>query len=214
MLHHIKSLKLRLSERYNDWRYGIYTDAEMWPSDLGSSDPERHMYTATNYKRFHELMGYITVKPGKDVFLDYGSGMGRAVVLAATYPFRKVIGIELSGELHDIAVKNVAKAKGKLACQDIELLKADALSYAVPADMSVAFFWSPFGSSILKPVLDNIWASVRAHPRPVTVLYIYAPGMSCLDEIKPELPFLTNYREVKLGSGLCATIGTMAPPRS
>jgi predicted RNA methylase len=29
------------------------------------------------------------------VFLDYGSGMGRVATVAATYPIRRVIGVEL-----------------------------------------------------------------------------------------------------------------------
>lgn len=38
-----------------------------------------------------------------DVFVDFGSGMGRVVLQAARYPFRKVIGVEISETLHSIA---------------------------------------------------------------------------------------------------------------
>ena len=39
-----------------------------------------------------------------DVFIDLGSGIGRAVLeVAAIYPFRRVIGVELVKDLHKIA---------------------------------------------------------------------------------------------------------------
>src|ERR1700719_3166712 len=40
-------------------------------------------------------------------FVDIGAGKGRALLLAAELPFRKVIGVELSEELARIAQKNI-----------------------------------------------------------------------------------------------------------
>src|SRR2546430_8863932 len=41
-----------------------------------------------------------------DVFIDFGSGKGRVLFVAAHYPFRKVIGVELSAKLNQIASSN------------------------------------------------------------------------------------------------------------
>src|SRR5262249_24639122 len=38
------------------------------------------------------------------VFVDYGSGKGRVVLLASHYNFKEIIGIEYARELHEIAV--------------------------------------------------------------------------------------------------------------
>ena len=45
-----------------------------------------------------------------DVFLDIGCGMGRAVYqAAANYPFKRVIGVELSHELTQAARRNIER---------------------------------------------------------------------------------------------------------
>lgn len=42
------------------------------------------------------------------MFLDLGSGKGRMVLSAARFPFRRIIGVELSNDLTAIARRNVA----------------------------------------------------------------------------------------------------------
>src|SRR3954447_17041723 len=81
----------RLSEVFYEWRFGIVSDMEMLIDELGITDVACHDYLATGYVRFRQVMKHIPIRDGEDVFLDFGSGMGRAVILAATYPFRKVI---------------------------------------------------------------------------------------------------------------------------
>ncbi len=195
-----------ITEQVNDWRYGVSTGGEISPGDYGVDDGELHCYTATSYRRFRELMGYIDIKANQDVFLDFGSGLGRVVLLAATYPFRKVIGVELSAQLNEQARKNIEAARPRLTCQAIELNTVDARQYDIPQDVTHFYFWSPFGTDILKQVLENVRRSVQAAPREVTVLYIHAPGMSCLHPILSELPWLHIRKEGPLGSGLNFTL--------
>jgi hypothetical protein len=211
MLSKLKEAVFRYTERRNDKKFGISTDALFRAHDLGTDDPELHLYSSISYKRIHEALGLVDVVPGKDVFIDYGSGMGRVVIVAATLPFKRVIGVELSKELNDVAIKNAARAKDKLVCKNIELIQADARTYHVPDDLTVAYFWSPFGSVILQHVLENIRASVKRAPRPVRIIYIYANGMSCMDEIRPNMPWLDGYKEQPLGSGLVVGLGTIKP---
>ena len=52
--------------------------------------------------------------PGQDVFVDYGAGKGRTVVLASTYQFKRVIGVELAPELAAIAEENLFRAIKRL----------------------------------------------------------------------------------------------------
>src|SRR5690242_902248 len=42
-------------------------------------------------------------------FIDFGSGKGRVLMVASEYPFRQVIGVELSSELNEIAKQNIAR---------------------------------------------------------------------------------------------------------
>jgi len=47
------------------------------------------------------------------IFLDYGSGKGRVLLLASDYGFRSIIGIEFSRELHLVAERNIALYRGR-----------------------------------------------------------------------------------------------------
>ena len=107
------------------------------------------------YRAIHRVLRRVQIRPGEDVFLDYGSGMGRAVVVAATYPFRKVIGIELSPELNDVARDNIKRARAKLVCNDIELITMDARHYVVPPDATVVLLFNPFEGSLLTRVFPK-----------------------------------------------------------
>jgi hypothetical protein len=108
--------------------------------------------------------------------------MGRAIVLAAEYPFRRVVGIEMIPELHRRALENIERARPKLVCKEVTSVLADATTYAVPDDLSVAFFYNPFHGDVLHRVLGNIAASIRRAPRTVTVLaQVPLPGPSLFE---------------------------------
>src|SRR5436190_10221697 len=113
ILQKVRYAIFRLSEVFYEWRFGIVSDKEILADELGITDSACHDYLATGYLRFRQLMKYIAIRPDEDVFLDFGSGMGRAVILAATYPFRKVIGVELVADLHVKALENVRRALGR-----------------------------------------------------------------------------------------------------
>jgi hypothetical protein len=44
-------------------------------------------------------------------FIDIGSGKGRVLLLAAEFPFRKIVGVEFSPELHATAQRNLTRLR-------------------------------------------------------------------------------------------------------
>src|SRR5262249_30770753 len=104
------------------------------------------------------------------VFLDYGCGKGRAVVAAATFPFRKVIGIELSRRLADIATHNIHHMRHKKAKQ-VEIIQVDATTYTLPLDVNVVYFFNPFVGNDLRQVVDVIRLSFFRRPRRIVIVY-------------------------------------------
>ena len=50
-------------------------------------------------------------------------------------------------------------------------MQADALDYNVPDDVTVAFFYNPFGGATFAAVIDKLIASVDRNPRTVRVIY-------------------------------------------
>jgi hypothetical protein len=166
-------------ERYHERRLGIETTAVIPLESFGVTDIDCHPYVPIGYRTFREILSRHRIEPGRDVFCDFGSGMGRAIVLAAEYPFRRVIGIEMIPELHQRALENIERARPKLVCAEVNSVLADATTYAVPDDLTVAFFYNPFHGDVLDRVLGNIAASIRRTPRTVTVLaQVPLPGPS------------------------------------
>lgn len=104
--------------------------------------------------------------------VDFGSGKGRAVLMASEFPFRSVVGVEFSAALHQIACKNITAFQSPLQmCHDVTSLCQDAAEFRLPDGPIMAFFFNPFDAVVLKRVLGNIEASVEANPRDVLCIY-------------------------------------------
>ena len=74
-------------------------------------------YQAADVRLFKRALSLLTLEPSTYVFVDYGSGKGRALLLASLYPFKEVIGVEIAPELHAIAGANIAMKVGKVVIQ-------------------------------------------------------------------------------------------------
>jgi hypothetical protein len=158
-----------LYDRRQDRRLGIRTDGLIMPPDIGEGC---FPYLALAYHSLERLFARIDVKPGHDVLIDYGSGLGRVPIFAAQRPLKRSIGVELSKILVGRAVDNAKAALPKLACRQVEMVACDARDYRVPDDATLFYFFMPFEESILATVLDNIKASLDAHPRAARIVYV------------------------------------------
>jgi SAM-dependent methyltransferase len=130
-----------------------------------------------------------------EVFLDYGSGKGRAVLAAARHPFKRVLGVELLEPLNDVARANLAAAKPRLRAP-VELLTADAETFDVPDDVTVVYLYNPFLGEVLPAVQEKIASSLSRTPRTLRVYY------ACPIEIGDSfstLPWVTSSRALSTG---------------
>ena len=96
------------------------------------------------------------------------------LIVAATLPFRRIVGVEFAPELVSEARNNIERARHHLTDADIEILEADATEFDVPADISVIHFYNPFFGKTLSTVTDNIANSLRTSPRKMTILFANA----------------------------------------
>jgi SAM-dependent methyltransferase len=164
-------LRWWLTSRLVERRLGIETSQRVRLAELGLEQGERGNYEPSSWLTLRLALPRSEVAES-DVFIDLGSGMGRVVFQAAAqYQFRKVIGVELSPELHDIAERNVAANRHRLRCRDIELRCMDAREFQIPPDVTVVFFYNPFRGAIFAAVIDNILKSYDEHPRRLRVIY-------------------------------------------
>ncbi|MHC4981625.1 MAG: class I SAM-dependent methyltransferase [Planctomycetota bacterium] len=187
-----------LSELYNDWRLGISTLGYIDRKELGYGSRECHFYAPTAYRDLKKALRLVPIRPGRDVFLDYGSGMGRVIVTAATYPFRAVIGVELSEQLNRVARKNLERARRKLMCRDVRIVCADAAAYAVPGDVTVVYLYNPFEGRLLTKVLENLRRSLEAAQRR---LYLIFKNPVHLDKLCGVIPWLSARDQFKCVTG-------------
>lgn len=108
-----------------------------------------------------------------DVFIDFGSGMGCVVVMAATrYPFKRVIGVEISTELQDVARRNVERNRKRFRSQHIELVTADVLDFVLPDDVTVVYLYNPFTGPVFDKVVRELERSLERSPREMRVIYL------------------------------------------
>jgi hypothetical protein len=89
--------------------------------------------------------------------------MGRAILLAAEFPFRAVVGVELNPTLARIGRKNMAlwRAAGR-AKAPMRMIFADAAEFELPAGPCVVFLFNPFGAPVMRRLLASWSRSLRA----------------------------------------------------
>jgi SAM-dependent methyltransferase len=106
-------------------------------------------------------------------FVDFGSGKGRALLLASEFPFKRILGLEFSPELHRTAEENIRRYNSATQkCRDIQSLNVDFADYALPPEASVLFFFHPCRIRVLSEVVAGIGLSLLSQPRPLYVAYV------------------------------------------
>jgi Precorrin-6B methylase 2 len=165
----LRKLRTTISTIYDNLN-GLDTNSNVLLEDLGLADKGRCHYAPSSWMTVHRIAKMIPFTTD-DVFVDFGSGKGRQIVLAARYfSFKRVIGVELSEALNDIARSNVERNRKRLKCTNIEIVTTDVLEYEIPLDMTIAYFYSPFTGDLFRSVIDRI-ESTLAH-RPDSPLWI------------------------------------------
>ncbi len=170
--HTINWFRYHFYERYREWSLGIETAGYGGWGRASEDSPDNNVYEPICYDCLDRALALLKIEPGKEILLDYGSGKGRIVTVAATHPFREVIGVELLPELVEIARDNVRRAYGKLKCKKINIIATDVTTFSVPADVSVFFFFNPFTGEIMKAAQQHIRRSLEQYPRKIRIVYM------------------------------------------
>ncbi len=154
-----------------DRRYHVETGEEVSRAELGLPDPRSTRYAPAGVTRLRRILPPWEVSD-EDVFIDFGSGKGRAVLQAALhYPFRRVYGVELSEPVFEIAQRNLDTCRDRLRCPDVRLIHGDAIDFEIPDDVTVAFFFNPFVGDLFETVVTRLLESVDRRPRRLRIVY-------------------------------------------
>ncbi|TFW32896.1 class I SAM-dependent methyltransferase [Massilia horti] len=128
-------------------------------------------YEASPVFSFRRLLGHLNIDYAQYAFVDFGSGKGRVLLLAGERPFKQVIGVEFSGEMNDLANRNISLYKRRSA-QRVVSLHCDAAIFDLPTEDLVLYFFNPFEAYVLERVLINILASLEQRPRKAIIIYL------------------------------------------
>ena len=161
------------SSRVVDPALGVETAGRFDLAAVGLDGPGRVNYAPAGWLDLPRMLPRREVC-GDDVFLDLGAGKGRIVLMAARYPFARVIGVELSDHLTEIARRNVAACHLRPRCRDIQLVTADVLDYAIPDDVSVVYMFHPFDGAVFDAAIERLIESADRRPRRLRLLYRFA----------------------------------------
>ena len=124
-------------------------------------------YQPTEPAIFREMIESLQIDLAEFTFIDLGSGKGRTLLMAAEFPFRRIVGVELVRELHEVARKNVAAGRDTR----IDLVCGDARDYEFPPGPILLYLFNPLPSKALEGVIGRLRRSVESSSRPVRVIY-------------------------------------------
>jgi SAM-dependent methyltransferase len=106
------------------------------------------------------------------IFIDIGSGKGRALLLASKFPFKQIIGVEHSATLTEVATSNIKTFKDeRQQCRAITAVCQDATAFAIPNTKVVLYLHNPFDQQPMRAMVGNTEESLRANPRRMFVVY-------------------------------------------
>jgi SAM-dependent methyltransferase len=139
---------------------------------VGENRDHGHSYLGILPGAFRELLAAIPVAHERYIFIDFGSGKGRALLIAAEFPFKAVIGVEFAPELHRIAEANIrVDSNPARRCRDIRTLCMDVAEFDLPPEPAVLYFYNPFSEKVLSSVLERVERSLRESPRDLWIGY-------------------------------------------
>ncbi len=158
-----------------DRSHHVETRRRIPVSQLGIVGPgaeHAKAYEASDTKCFSEILGKLNIAYSNFLFIDLGAGKGKTLIMASQFPFKRILGVELSPSLSRVARRNCnAFLNEKPACATFEIMCANAAEIAFPDDPLVIYMFNPFDESILSRVLANLKQSLSQQPREVFVVY-------------------------------------------
>ncbi|HEY4360626.1 MAG TPA: class I SAM-dependent methyltransferase [Bryobacteraceae bacterium] len=175
--------------------------------ELAGTTQEGFMYHPSGVRA---ARGAIRAVPVQDysqfTFVDFGSGKGRVLFLAAEFPFRKITGVEFARELHGVAEANIRRFRErKPRSVEIESTRQNALDFPFPPDRLVLFFFNPFPVAVMRRVLENLRSSLAENPREAFVVLLYPDEHGPLADSLPWLRICEGGSRRRIYEGVLPT---------
>jgi SAM-dependent methyltransferase len=174
-----------------DVRYGTETGDYLLPQDLATGNK----HDALNYgysaiapsvfrealSRWRETLPSSARRLAAYTFVDVGAGKGRALLLAAEAPFRKVIGVELNHDLAAAARRNVSRWSAHTRPRaKVRVLQSDALEFRWPRPPLLVYLYNPFACELVERLAAKLAATPSNASGLIDLLYV---NPTCADTL-------------------------------
>ena len=190
-----------------DSKYGVDTATDVLLDEYDV--PEEATRGAGYYQAIHEgvlrtiISNLVPDTPAFD-FIDIGSGKGKALLVASKFPFRRVLGVELSPRLHAVAAANIQAftASAEAVCEDLSSACIDARELSGLGDKTLLFVFNPFEEGPMQDFVKRL--ETEAKDRTVFVAYLNPRARRPFDESTTFTSLLETQRLAVFGCGAAA----------
>jgi SAM-dependent methyltransferase len=144
------------------WLAGI--DSPNWVHGIG--------YQPVPTDDIVQIIAGLDIEFEQFVFLDLGAGKGRALLVAAQFPFKRIVGVEYSPNLAKVLQGNIASyTNDAQRCFELEGRLQDATEFELPLEPLVLFFHHPFDEPVFRQVVARIEDSLSQCARTILAIY-------------------------------------------
>ncbi len=179
---------------FDKWN-GIESAGAAIPGELSVSGPNGEKatpYLPVRPPIFQRALSSLKIDYPKYLFVDIGSGKGRAVFLASRFPFHKLIGVEFAKELYEQALKN-SRVWSVDDPNRISFVWQDILEFEFPQRPSLLFLYHPFGADVMGALLNRIRSSIEKCPREVIMIYVNPENESVIRSYFPGAELMSSF---------------------
>jgi len=195
----IQRLGLTESEPF-DLKYGTDTAVIVPAGALDISNEQLthcNRYEAVGTEHFLSGLRALPIAYDEFTFIDIGCGKGRPLLLAALFPFKRIIGIDISTKLTAIARRNIDRFVEKdQKCLHISVILGDATAYELPQGNLVLYLNNPFDRKLMEQLLANIERSMVQFPREVYAIYHNPQYRDCWEKSSAFIQAKTGARYI------------------
>jgi len=138
-------------------------------------------------------------------FVDFGCGKGRAVAVASEFPFRSILGVELSSSLASTARSNASRIARKFSDRStVTIANVNVSDFQLPPGKLACFNYHAFGRELLSEVVQKFEAALAGDaPHMFFVYYnpVHFEGLDASPAFKRFYAQQLQYDEGEIGFG-------------
>jgi hypothetical protein len=159
-----------------DRKYGTDTRRGVRTSDF-DVDPElaRHAvaYQVTPIRNFRRFMKRPRLDWPEYTFIDLGCGKGLTLLLASSFPFRRIVGVEFEPGIHAICEANIRQFLGQVKGPrpPVDAIHMSAADYQLPSGNILLYLFNPFDEHVMAQVTERLREALAKESRSIRIVY-------------------------------------------